>query len=102
MRFRQVHLDFHTSEKISRVGEKFNPKQFQEMLKRGHVDSITLFSKCHHGMSYHPTKIGQQHPGLDFDLLSRQIEACQAINVKTPIYLSAGFDEYAARLHPDL
>jgi hypothetical protein len=101
MRFRQVHLDFHTSEKIPRVGDKFNAGQFQEMLKRGHVDSITVFSKCHHGMSYHNTKIGQRHPGLDFDLLARQIEACRAIDVKTPIYLSAGFDEYAARLHPE-
>ena len=101
MRFRQVHLDFHTSEKIPRVGDKFDAKQFQEMLKRGHVDSVTLFSKCHHGMSYHDTKIGQKHPGLDFDLLARQIDACREINVKTPIYLSAGFDEYAARVHPE-
>jgi len=101
LRFRQIHLDFHTSEKIPRVGDKFDAKQFQEMLKRGHVDSVTLFSKCHHGMSYHETKIGQRHPGLNFDLLARQIDACREINVKTPIYVSAGFDEYAARLHPE-
>jgi len=101
LRFRQVHLDFHTSEKIPRVGDKFNAGQFQEMLKRGHVNSITLFSKCHHGMSYHDTKIGCKHPGLEFDLLARQIDACRAMGVKTPIYLSAGLDEHAARLHPE-
>ena len=44
MRFRQVHLDFHTSEKISDIGTKFDKEQFQEALKVGHVDSITVFS----------------------------------------------------------
>lgn len=101
MRFRQIHLDFHTSEKIPSVGEKFDPKQWQEMLKRGHVDSVTVFSKCHHGCSYHDTSVGFKHPGLKFDLLARQIEASKAIGVKTPIYISAGFDEYAARVHPE-
>ena len=100
LRFRQVHLDFHTSENIPGVGAEFSKAQFQEMLKRGHVDSVTLFSKCHHGLSYHNTEIGLRHPGLDFELLPRQIEACREIGVKCPIYISAGFDEYAAFKHP--
>ena len=45
MRFRQVHLDFHTSEHIEDIGKKFDKKQFQTALKEGHINSITLFSK---------------------------------------------------------
>ena len=101
LRFRQVHLDFHTSEQISGIGADFDKAQFQEMLRRGHVNSITLFSKCHHGLSYHPTKIGQMHPHLEFDLMSRQIEACREIDVKCPIYISAGLDEWSAWRHPE-
>lgn len=101
LRFRQVHLDFHTSEKIPGVGARFDAAQFQEELKRGHVDSITLFSKCHHGMSYHDTKVGVRHPGMKDELLPRQIEACRAVDVKTPIYISAGWDEHSARTHPE-
>ncbi|BCM88628.1 hypothetical protein IAD21_00469 [Abditibacteriota bacterium] len=101
LRFRQVHLDFHTSEHIEGIGADFDAGQFQECLKRGHVDSITLFSKCHHGYSYHATKVGMQHPHLDFDLLARQIEACRAIDVKCPIYLSAGLDEWIAQTRPE-
>ena len=37
LRYRQVHLDFHTSEAITPIGEKFDARQFQEALKRGHV-----------------------------------------------------------------
>ena len=56
MRTRQVHLDFHTSEAIEGIGKDFSKEQFQEMLKKGHVNSITVFSKCHHGWAYHPSK----------------------------------------------
>ncbi len=101
MRFRQVHLDFHTGEKVPDVGSRFSKKQFQNALIKGHVDSITLFSKCHHGWAYHPTKANKMHPSLNFDLLGAQIEAAHEIGVKTPVYLSAGFDEKIAREHPD-
>lgn len=101
MNFRQVHLDFHTSEKIDNIGEKFDKKQFQEALKVGYVDSITLFSKCHHGWAYHPSEANEMHPGLKFDLLKAQIEAAHEIGVNTPVYISAGLDEKIAKRHPD-
>ena len=101
MRRRQVHLDFHTSEKIDGIGKDFSKEQFQQMLKKGHVDSITVFSKCHHGWSYHPTKVNKMHPNLNFDLLGAQIEAAHEIGVKTPVYISAGFDHKATLQHPE-
>lgn len=101
MRFRQVHLDFHTSEAIPGIGSRFDKKQFQNMLKTGYVDSITIFAKCHHGWAYHHTDANQMHPGLTFDLLEAMIEAAHEIDVKTPVYLSAGLDEKLALIHPD-
>ncbi len=92
MRKRQVHLDFHTNGTLP-VGKDFSKEQFQSALKAGHVDSITVFSKCHHGWSYHPTEANEMHPGLDFDLLGAQLEACKEIDVNAPVYISAGFDE---------
>ncbi|MBR3969137.1 MAG: beta-galactosidase trimerization domain-containing protein [Clostridia bacterium] len=101
MNRRQVHLDFHTSEKIEGIGSAFSKENFQQMLKKGHVDSITVFSKCHHGWSYHPTKVNKMHPHLNFDLLGAQIEAAHEIGVKAPVYISAGFDEKTAMAHPE-
>ena len=92
LRRRQVHLDFHTSELVP-VGNNFSKEQFQACLKAGHVDSITVFSKCHHGWSYHPTEVNEMHPQLKFDLLGAQLEACKEIGVKAPVYISAGYDE---------
>ncbi len=101
MNFRQVHLDFHTSEKIEGIGKEFSKEQFQAALKAGHVNSITIFSKCHHGYAFHPSEANEQHPNLDFDLLEAQIEAAHEIGVKVPVYLSGGLDEKIARRHPD-
>lgn len=100
LRKRQVHLDFHTNGTLP-VGKNFSKEQFQQALKAGHVDSITVFSKCHHGWSYHPTEIGDMHPCLDFDLLGAQLEACKEIGVNAPVYISAGFDEKEYEKHPE-
>lgn len=100
LRKRQVHLDFHTSEHVP-VGKNFSKEQFQAALKLGHVDSITVFSKCHHGWSYHPTQANEMHPQLDFDLLGAQLEACKEIGVNAPVYISAGFDEKDFIRHPE-
>ena len=100
MRYRQVHLDFHTSEKIEGIGSRFSKENFQKALKVGHVDSITVFAKCHHGWAYYPSRTNEMHPELSFDLLGAQIEAAHEIGVKTPVYISAGLDEkYAVRHH---
>lgn len=101
VRFRQVHLDFHTSEAIPGIGAHFDKKQFQAMLQRGHVDSITVFSKCHHGWAYHPSEANEIHPELKFDLLQAMIEAAHEIDVLTPVYISAGLDEKLALRHPE-
>ncbi len=100
LRFRQIHLDFHTSPAIPGIGKAFDKKLWQERLKMTHADSITCFSCCHHGWSYHPTKVGAMHPGLDFDLLRAQIDACHEIDVKVPIYLTAGLNNRVAELEP--
>ena len=99
--FRQVHLDFHTSGAIAGIGSRFSKEQFQKALKLGHVNSITVFSKCHHGWSYHPTSVNRMHPGLSFDLLKAQLDACAEIGVRAPVYVSAGFDEKEVAEHPE-
>ncbi len=101
MRFRQVHLDFHTSPAIDKVGEAFDKKAFQARLQKAAVDSITCFSLCHHGLSYHPTKFGVMHPHLKFNLLRAQIDACHEIDIKVPVYLTAGINNVEAERHPE-
>lgn len=101
LRFRQVHLDFHTSEHIPDVGADFDPEQFIDCLKRGRVNSITLFAMCHHGWCYYDTKIGKPHPNLKTNLLPRMLDACRKADVEAPVYITAGWNELMAREHAD-
>ena len=99
---RQVHLDFHTSGHIKGIGSRFDKEQFKRCLKKGHLNSITVFAKCHHGWSYYPSKVNPIHPELKFDLLGAMLEACREAGVEAPIYISAGIDEVYTTQHPDM
>ncbi len=101
LKSRQVHLDFHTSEFIKDIGKGFSKENFQAALKGGHVNSITVFAKCHHSWCYYPTKVGKIHPGLSFDLLGEMIKAAHEIDVKVPIYITVGWSANDAENHPE-
>lgn len=101
---RQIHLDFHTSEKIRRVGEKFDGKTFASTLKNAHVNSINLFSRCHHGMLYYASEQFPEriHPHLEEkNLLKLQTEACRENGIKVNLYTSVRWDAYTVKEHQE-
>ena len=101
--YRQIHLDFHTGPKIPDVGTEFDAREFARTMKRAHVNSVTVFAKCHHGHLYYSTKRPERHPRLAsrLDLLAEQIEALHREGIRAPIYLSVQVDEYSADTHPE-
>lgn len=102
LRYRQIHLDFHTSEHIPGIGSAFNAEDFAQTFKAAHVDSVTIFAKCHHGWSYYPTTIGAPHPNMTRpDLMGDMITALKAEDIEAPVYISVQWDERNARLHPE-
>ena len=103
LRFRQIHLDFHTSRHIPDVGADFDAREFARTMKAAHVDSVTVFAKCHHGHLYYETKHPARHPGLKkgLDLLGEEVAALHRENIRAPIYISVLCDEFAADTHPD-
>lgn len=99
---RQVHLDFHTSPFIPDVGAEFEANEFAATMRRAHVDSVTIFARCHHGMCYFPAKVGTVHPALgQRDLLGEMIEALHRVGIRAPIYTTVAWDEELARLRPE-
>lgn len=99
---RQVHLDFHTSPFIPDVGKDFDAAAFADTFKRAHVNSVTVFAKCHHGMCYYPTKTGTSHPAVgERDLLGEQIEALHRAGIRAPIYTTVVWEENVAQHHPE-
>ena len=101
--YRQIHLDFHTSESIPGIGAAWDKKHWQETLRRGRVNNVNIFATCHHGWSYYDTKVGKRHPGLaeGFDLTRAQLDACTGAVIHTQVYLTVGVNNRVAREHPE-
>ncbi|MGC9349923.1 MAG: beta-galactosidase trimerization domain-containing protein [Anaerolineae bacterium] len=101
--FRQIHLDFHTSEAIDGVGADFNPEVFAQTLEDAHVNSINIFALGHHGWIYFESEEfpDERHPHLTRNLLAEQIEALHARDIKCPLYVSVQVNAQLARRHPE-
>lgn len=104
LRFRQIHLDFHTSGLIDGVGRDFDEKLFAKTLGEAEVDSVTCFARCHHGYLYYQSEKFPEriHPGLvKGDMLERQMASCREAGIKTPVYITVQWDHYSAKRHPE-
>jgi len=102
--WREIHLDFHTSELIKGVGSRFDANEFADTLVKAHVNSICCFARCHHGMIYYDSRFSPErvHPGLvNRDLLPEQIKACHRRGIRVPIYTTVQWDHFTAREHPE-
>ena len=103
LRFRQIHLDFHTSQHIAGIGSAFDPDEFADTLARARVNSVTCFARCHHGYIYYDTQKNpeRRHPHLTRNLLAEQIEACHKRGIRVPIYTTVQWDQFSAEAHPE-
>jgi hypothetical protein len=104
LRFRQIHMDFHTSEAIDRVAAEFDPDEFADTLARARVNSVTCFARCHHGWLYYDSRRFPEliHPTLTRRrLLEEQIEACHRRDIRVPVYTTVNWDHHTAVHHPE-
>lgn len=102
--FRQIHLDFHTSEDIPSVAADFDADEFAATLERARVNSIQCFARCWHGWMYYDSQKFPDlvHPTLvRRDLLPAQIAACHQRGIKVPIYVAVQVDRANALRHPE-
>jgi hypothetical protein len=99
--WRKIHLDYHNSEHIPRLGELFDADEFGDTLARAHVDSIVVFAKDMHGYFYYPTESGPVHAGLGSDLLGPQVRACRERGIKVYAYYCVTWDNYLAERRPE-
>lgn len=97
--WRKVHQDFHNSMHVPKIGGKFNADEWGDTLLAGNVDSIVVFAKDMHGYFYYPSQYGPVHPGLSFDLLGAQVEACRKRKIAVYAYYCVTWDHYMADKH---
>lgn len=102
--FRQIHLDFHTSEDIEDVCREFDAEEFADTLENACVNSITLFSCGHHGNLYYDSKLFPEmvHPYLVHrDLLREQAEAVRKRGIQVNLYTTIRWNKAVTDRHPE-
>jgi len=101
---RQIHLDFHTSQFIPGIGAEFDAEEFVRTFKEAHVNSVTVFARCHHGYMYYQSEAFPErvHPHLECkNLVLDQIDALHAAGIRAPVYTTIQWDRYTAENHPE-
>jgi hypothetical protein len=104
LRFRHIHLDFHTSEDINNIAADFDADEFADTLVKANVNSINMFARCHHGWLYYDSKEFPElvHPNLkNKNLLKEQVDACHKRGIRAPIYVTIQWDNYHAQRNPE-
>jgi hypothetical protein len=99
--WRKIHLDFHNSEHVPKIGARFDANEWGDRLSAASVDAIVVFAKDMHGYFYYPSQYGPVHPGLSFDLLGAQVEACRQRKIAVYAYYCTTWDNYLAARHPE-
>lgn len=97
---RQVHMDFHMPEFPAEAIRNFDAEQFVGHLRRGRVNMVALFAKCHFGNSFYETKAGHKHSGLEQDFLLEAAEECRRHGIRTIAYYSLCCDRRVCETHP--
>ena len=100
-RWRKIWLDFHNSQYIPTIGEKFNADEWGDRLQAANVNTIVVFAKDMHGYFYYPSAYGPVHRGLSLDLLGAQVAACRKRNIHVRAYYCTTWDNYLAENHPE-
>jgi hypothetical protein len=99
--YRQVHLDFHTSELVPDVGADFDAAEFVATLSAARVKSANVFAKCHHGYAYYDSKVATKHPALEKDMLGDMVRGLRGAGIAVNYYYSLCWDVLTARRHPE-
>ncbi|TVY02975.1 alpha-amylase family protein [Cohnella terricola] len=98
---RQVHVDFHMPEFPTDAINEFDAKSFVAEFVRADVNVIGVFTKCHFGNAYYPTKVGHKHSGLEGDFFGEVLQEAHRSGIKVIAYYSLGTDAYAVQQNPD-
>ena len=99
--WRKVHIEFHNSRHVPKIGERFNADEFGDRLLEAHVNSATVFAKDMYGYCYYPSSLGPMHPGLSFDILGAQVAALRKRKIQVLAYYMTILNPQLAQQHPE-
>jgi hypothetical protein len=99
--WRKVHIEFHNSQYIPRIGDRFNADEFGDRLLEARATGASVFAKDMFGYSYYPSAYGPVHPALSFDLLGAQVAALRKRKITVFAYYMTTWNAELAERRPE-
>jgi hypothetical protein len=101
MPWRKVDIEFHNSQHVPKIGERFDADEFGDQLLKAHINGAVIFAKDMFGYSYYPSSCGPIHPGLSFDLLGAQVSALRKRRIAVFAYYMTTWNLDLGERHPE-
>ncbi len=100
--YRRLLIDSHIPDWDDRFLSKFDPKNVVDMYSLANATSVMLYSCCHVGNCYWPTKVGHMHKALKGrDVFGEIINMCHQRGIKMIVYYSVIFNRWVYENYPD-
>ena len=94
-----LFYDFHTMPAVPDVGAEFDADAVADRFAACGADYVTFAARCNLGVAYYDTRVGIRHPSLEFDLIGRLVEACNARGIGVTTYINVGVSHEEALRH---
>jgi len=100
--WRRAVIDMHIPDWDGAFLSEFDPDDYVRNLVQSRAQSIVLYAQSHVGLFNYPTRVGQQHRGLEGrDLVGELITRCHKHDIACILYVSVIHDRWASDQHPD-
>lgn len=100
--FRRAVIDMHIPDWDEQFLCCFDADQYVARLVEARAQSVVAYAQSHAGLFNYPTRVGQQHRGLQGrNLLQEIIARCRSRRIAVVAYVSLIFDRWAADTHPE-
>lgn len=99
--FLGFHFDFHAGLDCNEIGKRLTEEMIDSLLLITKPDYIQIDCKGHPGYSSYPTKVGNQAPGFDKDILDLFRKVTKKHNVALYVHYSGVWDTRAMQLHQE-
>jgi hypothetical protein len=95
-------IDNHITEHDPSFMSKFDPESYVAMVKKSGFQALMVYSCCHNGNCYYPTKIGHMHKNLNGrDIFGETVSLLRQEGIVPLAYYTVVYQRDIARSHPD-
>ncbi|MFH1904988.1 MAG: alpha-amylase family protein [bacterium] len=100
--YARLLIDNHITEEDPSFMTKFDPRKYVNMVKKARVDSAMIYSCCHNGNCYYPTKVGHMHRNLNGrDIFGETVSMLIEEGIVPVAYTTVIYHNDSAKNNPD-